>query len=81
MMKQKQYFFIVTSLFFSQSVRAMTEVSSLLWHEAEEKSNFNNFVTDVWRGKTTWQSLIEQSTSAVVQVRTCKMPFDWIHPY
>ncbi len=81
MMKQKQYFFIVTSLFFSQSVRAMTEVSSLLWHEAEEKSNFNNFVTDVWRGKTTWQSLIEQSTSAVVQVRTCNMHFDWIHPY
>jgi S1-C subfamily serine protease len=82
MMKQKQYFFIVTSLFFlSQSARAMTEVFSTLWHHAEEKSVLNTLSTDVWRGKTTWQSLIEQSTSAVVQVRTCNMHFDWIHPY
>ncbi len=81
MMAIKQYFFIVICLFSLRGLATTIEEASILWHHAEEKSVLNNLLTDVWRGKTTWQSLIEQSTSAVVQVRTCNMHFDWIHPY
>lgn len=52
-----------------------------IWKEATNSQFFESLTPEFLRSETSSNSSIEKSSSAVVQVRTCNLHFDWIHPY
>ncbi|MBL4588329.1 trypsin-like peptidase domain-containing protein [Candidatus Babeliales bacterium] len=52
-----------------------------IWKEATNSQFLESLTPDFLRSETSRKDSIETSSRAVVQVRTCNLHFDWIHPY